>query len=238
MTDSPVQWREALASTQDEAHGLAAAGAAHGTGVAARVQSAGRGTRGREWVSEEGGLWLSVVCRPDAGAATEVIGLRVGLALAEFLDTIIGPSHRVAIKWPNDLYLLQRKLGGILVEARWHGDSLGWMVVGVGLNVRNEIPSSFTKTAVSLAGCGFTADPVELAVPVTLAVAKAARAALPLTAAELRAFEERDWLRGRAIALPTPGVAEGISSTGRLLVRTLAGIVTEVTGPIRLDSEA
>lgn len=238
MTGSPIEWREALASTQDEGHGLAAAGAAHGTAVAARVQTAARGTRGREWVSYEGGLWLSVVCRPDAGAAPEVIGLRVGLALADFLDTILAPAHRVALKWPNDLYLLQRKLGGILVEARWHGESLGWMVIGVGLNVRNEIPAALVQTGVSLALAGFTADPVELAVPVTQAVARAARAALPLNPAELRAFEERDWLRGRAISLPTPGVAEGISSTGRLLVRTLAGNVVEATGSVQLESEA
>lgn len=189
-------------------------------------------------MSYEGGLWLSVVCRPDAGAAPEVIGLRVGLALADFLDTILAPAHRVALKWPNDLYLLQRKLGGILVEARWHGESLGWMVIGVGLNVRNEIPAALVQTGVSLALAGFTADPVELAVPVTQAVARAARAALPLNPAELRAFEERDWLRGRAISLPTPGVAEGISSTGRLLVRTLAGNVVEATGSVQLESEA
>ena len=237
MTRLPVEWREALLSTQDEAHLLAGSGAAHGTAVAARVQTRGRGTRGREWASDEGGLWISVVCRPDAGAAPEVIGLRVGLVLADLLDKRLPPEHRVALKWPNDLYLLQRKLGGILVEARWQGDVLAWMVIGVGLNVRNEIPEALAWSAVSLADAGVVADPAELAIPVALAVARAGRAATPLNPAEVRAFEDRDWLRGRAVALPTPGVAEGISREGRLLVRTLAGHLAEVSDPVRLEVE-
>jgi len=238
VTAAPIEWHDELASTQDEAHALAVARAAHGTAVASRVQTRGRGTRGREWASGEGGLWLSVVCRPDGAAAAEVIGLRVGLALADLVDKLLPPLHHVSIKWPNDLYLMQRKLGGILVEARWQGETLGWMVIGVGLNVRNEIPASLAWSAVSLADAGVLADPAELAAPAAQAVARAARAASPLNPAELRAFRDRDWLRGRAVSFPTPGVAEGISPEGRLLVRTLAGALTEVTTPVQLESEA
>ncbi|NOT08384.1 MAG: biotin--[acetyl-CoA-carboxylase] ligase, partial [Gemmatimonadales bacterium] len=59
-----LEWLAELPSTQDEAHRRAEAGAPHGTAVAAEVQTAGRGTRGREWASGLGGLWMSVVCRP------------------------------------------------------------------------------------------------------------------------------------------------------------------------------
>ena len=97
MTAAPILWHESVASTQDEAHRLAAGGAAHGFAVAAKVQTGGRGTRGRTWESGNGGLWLSVVCRPGPGAATEVIGLRVGLAVAGLLDGFLLAPHRVAL---------------------------------------------------------------------------------------------------------------------------------------------
>ena len=238
VTVAPIEWHDELGSTQDEAHALAVARAAHGTAVATRIQTRGRGTRGREWMSGKGGLWLSVVCRPDGGAAVEVIGLRVGLALAALIDKLLPPPHHVSLKWPNDLYLMERKLGGILVEARWQGESLGWMVIGVGLNVRNEIPASLAWSAVSLADAGVPMDPAELATPVAQAVARSARAASPLNPAELRAFADRDWLRGKTVALPTPGVAEGITPEGRLMVRTLGGALIEVTSPVQLESEA
>ena len=230
MTDSPVQWREALRSTQDEAHGLAAAGAAHGTAVAARVQSAGRGTRGREWVSEEGGLWLSVVCRPDAGAATEVIGLRVGLALADLLDTIIAPTHRVAIKWPNDLYLAAAKAGrdpggGALAgrRARLDGDRRG-----------TQCPQRDPALALEVLGepgrSGFTTDPVELAVPVTPGGgeggARRAHRSMRQSCAPSRSATGCGAGRSRSPHRVWP---RGSPGTGRLLVRTLAGTATEVT---------
>ena len=73
-----------LSSTQDEGHRLAAEGVPHGTTVVAEQQTAGRGTRGRAWHSGPGGLWLSVVCRPEhrAEAAVEVVAVRTGLVLA------------------------------------------------------------------------------------------------------------------------------------------------------------
>ena len=234
MTAAPLQWHDAMASTQDEAHRLAAAGAAHGSAVAARVQTDGRGTRGRAWSSGAGGLWLSVVCRPGPGAATELVGLRVGLALADLLDRRLPPPHRIALKWPNDLYLGPRKLGGILVEARWQGDVLGWMVIGVGINLRNEIPPELIATSIRLADVGLPADAESLALPVAHAVAEAARHAAPLSTAEVRAFESRDWLRGREVVLPEPGVADGITAGGRLRVRGTGGTVTEVVAPVQL----
>jgi BirA family biotin operon repressor/biotin-[acetyl-CoA-carboxylase] ligase len=235
---APLHWHEALGSTQDEAHRLAAAGAAHGTAVAARIQTGGRGTRGRSWASDNGGLWISVICRPGAGAAGEVVGLRVGLALADLLDAMLPPPHRIGLKWPNDLYLGSKKVGGILAEARWQGESLGWMVIGVGVNLRNEIPPDLAASAARLVDCGLTPGATSLAAPVARAVAKAASVAAPLSAEELAAFASRDWLRGRALALPEPGIAEGITAGGRLRVRSAAGTVSEVMAPVKLAGQA
>ncbi|HEV8358492.1 MAG TPA: biotin--[acetyl-CoA-carboxylase] ligase [Gemmatimonadales bacterium] len=228
MTAGGVTWHDALGSTQEEAHRLAAEGAPHGAAVAARVQTGGRGTRGRLWFSPEGGLWLSVVCRPEESDAFEAVGLRVGLVLADLLDRQLRADSRVALKWPNDLLLDDRKLGGILAEARWHGERIAWIVVGVGINVRNELPSAVRHSGARLADAGFTGSPDELAEPVAGAVANAAARAAPLTRDELDQFARRDWLLGRAVAAPEQGVADGITPAGRLRVRLPDGRVAEI----------
>jgi BirA family biotin operon repressor/biotin-[acetyl-CoA-carboxylase] ligase len=78
----------------------------------------------------------------------ELLSVRVGLAVARALDPHVPTPVR--LKWPNDLMLGGRKLGGILCEARWQGAVLGWIAVGVGLNVRNPIPDELREAAVSL----------------------------------------------------------------------------------------
>jgi len=232
MSEVQIRWLDYADSTQDEAHQLAAAGAPHGSAIAVPVQTAGRGQRGRVWVSAEGGLWLSVVCRPASGAAVEVLGVRTGLALARFLDGLVRPPARVALKWPNDLMLGMGKLGGVLAEARWQGDTLGWIVVGVGLNVRNELPAETSPPAARLLDAGVTLAPVELAEPVAQVVARATRSAEPLSEAELEEFALRDWLKGRRVRAPAPGTVEGISASGLLRVRQADGRVVEVFGSV------
>ncbi len=232
MSDVRIRWLESAASTQDEAHQLAATGAPHGSAIAVPVQTAGRGTRGRVWISEEGGLWLSVVCRPAAGSAVEVVAVRTGLALARFLDGIVRPPARIALKWPNDLILGTGKLGGIIAEARWQGESLAWIVVGVGLNVRNELPAGITPPPARLLDVGVALAAVDLAEPVAAVVARATQSAEPLSPEELAEFALRDWLRGRRLEAPAVGTAEGISAGGLLRIRQPDGSVVEVFGKV------
>lgn len=234
MTSGAVRWLDSVASTQDEAHDLAAQGAPHGTAVAARIQTEGRGTRGRRWESSRGGLWLSVVCRPNGDVALAATGLRIGLALAALIDSMLPPAVRIRLKWPNDLLLDDRKVGGILVQARWQGETLGWMVAGIGINVRNEVPASVTHPATRLEefGAGFSLE--QLAQSVVDAVAEATRTAGPLSRTELEAWAERDWLLGREIAAPVAGTALGITPDGELRVRCGDGSLMGVTGPITL----
>ncbi|HEX6433245.1 MAG TPA: biotin--[acetyl-CoA-carboxylase] ligase, partial [Gemmatimonadales bacterium] len=146
---APVFHYERVASTMDLIHALAESGAEAGTVVVAGEQLEGRGSRNRPWHSPPGGLWLSALFRPRSAGAVEVMSLRVGLALAAALDQF-APSP-VRLKWPNDLMLEDRKLGGILCEARWQGGTLSWVAVGVGLNVRNRIPAELRGFAASLA---------------------------------------------------------------------------------------
>ncbi len=227
-----IERHDLVESTQTLAHGLADGGAVHGTAVAARVQTGGRGTRGRTWVSGAGGLWLSVILRPPDSSAAPLASLRIGLALARLLEA--GIPAPIRVKWPNDLMVADRKLAGILCESRWIGDRLAWMVVGIGLNVRNELPGQLESTAIRLADLGYADGPDELAESVAEAVLDPGTRPGPLGPAELAAFSQRDWLLGRAIAHPVAGRAAGITPMGRLIVETAAGRREETVGSITL----
>jgi BirA family biotin operon repressor/biotin-[acetyl-CoA-carboxylase] ligase len=209
-------------STQDDLHRLAAAGAPEGTAVVAEAQLTGRGSRGRRWASPAGGLWMSVLCRPETEPALEVLSLRVGLAICDVLDAAL-PALPLQLKWPNDLMLEDRKLGGILCEARWQGGLVGWVAVGVGLNVRNPIPTELTAMAASLVDRPGTPTATHLAPLMADAIVAASRLRGGLTHAELARYRARDWLRGRQIVEPAAGRVEGINEAGELQVAGAAG---------------
>jgi BirA family biotin operon repressor/biotin-[acetyl-CoA-carboxylase] ligase len=188
----PVEWHDVLPSTMDLAHSRAAEGAAHGTAIAARVQTAGRGRRGRTWHSPAGGLWMSVVCRPSDPGGAEHLSLRVGLAVAETIERLFPDLPRLTVKWPNDLLLGGRKLAGILCEARWEGGTPAWVIAAVGLNVSNPIPDEVASQAVRLADYIPGLDPERLAEPLGAAIAEAADRPGALTAEESRQLVLRE----------------------------------------------
>jgi len=215
-----------IGSTMDTLHALAEGGAPAGTAVVARSQTAGRGSRGRSWTSPSGGLWLSVLSRP-AIAGLELVSLRTGLAVAEALGRM-GVGDRIRVKWPNDLMLDERKLGGILCEARWQGAALAWIVIGLGLNVENQPPPELTSRAARLGEVLPGATVETLVRPVVAAVRAVDAAAGPLTDAEHARFAARDWLRGRPILEPVAGTPLGVADDGALLVRRADGTTVAV----------
>ncbi len=215
-------------STMDIAHELAAGGARHGTVVVAEQQDAGRGRTGKTWTSQAGaGVWTSVLLRPPCAPQSGVLSLRTGLALAERLDLLA--SSAVRLKWPNDLHLGDGKLAGILTEARWRGEQLEWIVVGIGVNVR--APSLRTPVA-SLAATATCAGVLALVVQAALL---AGGAHGELTDDELRRFATRDMAAGRAIVAPLVGTVLGITGAGGLQVRTADGDAVAVAGSLMFD---
>jgi BirA family biotin operon repressor/biotin-[acetyl-CoA-carboxylase] ligase len=202
---------EEVGSTLDVAHQLAAAGAVAGTLIVADAQTAGRGRMGRSWRSERGaGIWLTVIERPRDPSGLEVLSLRVGLALAPQLDQFA--AERVDLKWPNDLYVGGRKLGGILIEARWREQSLEWLATGVGINLR---PPATEPNAVGLRDGVSRDDVLERIVP---AIRGAVAHGGPLDRNELSSFAERDIAAGRRCVEPVAGIVRGISPSGALVV--------------------
>jgi BirA family biotin operon repressor/biotin-[acetyl-CoA-carboxylase] ligase len=155
----------------------------------------------------------------------EGLGIRIGLAVSDAIERAVPRIPPLRLKWPNDLYLHQRKAGGILCEARWDGDRLAWIVAGIGINVRNPIPDDLRPTATSLGEFDPDLTPESLAQPVATAVAEASARPGPLTPAELEQFAAKDWLRGRRLATPVAGYAAGIAPDGTLLVGTTEGTV-------------
>ena len=127
-----------VGSTNDEAKDRAAAGAPAGTVIWARQQRAGRGRRGRAWVSPPGNLYLSVVLRPSCEARC-VAQLSFVAALA-VLDLVDGPlPGRARCKWPNDILVDGGKVAGILLESALRsGGRVDWVVLGIGVNLANH----------------------------------------------------------------------------------------------------
>lgn len=216
-----VRWMSTVESTQDALHALAEQGAPEGTAVAALEQTAGRGSRRRDWSSRPGGLWLSVLLRPAHDSGMQVLGLRVGLAIVRTLDGL--GARGLMLKWPNDIMADDRKAGGILCEARWNGDQPAWVAVGVGLNVRNYLPEELQGISTRLADHGVTTDLEALAQRVADALLQVGTASGPLSGGELAELAERDWLRGRMLAAPEEGRADGVHADGALRVRRTDG---------------
>jgi BirA family biotin operon repressor/biotin-[acetyl-CoA-carboxylase] ligase len=137
-------------STNAEARRRAEAGEGGPVWIVARRQSAGRGRRGREWTSETGNLFASLLTttrKPPAEAAQATF--IAALATAELLDAFAAPGT-VTIKWPNDVLLDGRKAAGILVESGQAAGGGLWLAVGIGVNLAHA-PDDTERPAAALA---------------------------------------------------------------------------------------
>lgn len=128
---------ETLGSTNDEARGLIAAGAAAGTVVWARSQTAGRGRHGREWVSPVGNLYASIVLHPRVEPERlSEMAFVAALAVRDTILPLVPAEASVALKWPNDVLIDGRKISGILIEAeKLPGEARTALIVGIGVNI-------------------------------------------------------------------------------------------------------
>ena len=221
-------------STNDEAARQLAAGRVTPFAVVARRQTEGRGRLGRAWHSEaNGNLYVSVAFRPRVapermGAFTLWMGLNLCELLANFAKVTPG------LKWPNDLLLDGRKVGGILTEARVDADQIRDLVFGLGLNINSVAeawPGSLGRTAVSLAEVSgapldFNRLVAALLGRVLLSYENFADGAYTKTFADL--WHRFDVLRGKRITLLEggrrhTGTVAGLDDEGALLLRDAPG---------------
>ena len=145
---------DVLDSTNKKAKELACEGCEHGTLVTADAQEAGVGRRGRSWSSEKAtGIYMSMVLRPQIQTENvSMLTLVAALAVAKALENIGVYEKQIScIKWPNDLVLHKKKICGILTELALEGTSIDYVIVGIGINVSNQVfPEEIKETASSI----------------------------------------------------------------------------------------
>jgi BirA family biotin operon repressor/biotin-[acetyl-CoA-carboxylase] ligase len=210
-------------STNERAKELAGTGAPGGLVVTADEQTAGRGRRGHAWFAPVGSCLLySALLRPFAPDTAPLLPLAVPIAVCEAAES--AAPVRCQVKWPNDVWIDERKVAGVLVEAR---PDEGWAVIGVGLNVaisQEDFPVELRETATSLLPTEAEGGlPPGGAPGVRRALAALNEAVGRWTAASddevLAAFRSRDALIGRRISWEGgEGVAEEIDERGHLVV--------------------
>lgn len=223
-------------STNADLATAARSGAAAGTVVVADHQRAGRGRLGRRWTAPPGtSVAISALLRPPASVPAErwlwlplVAGMAVSEAVAEL------GAGEVAVKWPNDVLIGDRKVCGILSERVIDQNAA---VIGMGINTTLSEDQLPVPTATSLALAGARSDAVEVVVAVLGALGRwYQRWADGEDLAP--AFSQRCGTLGRTVRVErgpsgdVTGVAEGVDAEGRLLVRTSAGLQAFSAGDV------
>lgn len=221
-------------STNSEAERQLVAGGPVPMVILARAQTQGRGRRGRVWHSPAAGnLYCTFVFRPQLEPALlQDFTLWLGLNLCELVTNFckITPS----LKWPNDLFLGDRKFGGMLTEARVDADQIRDLVFGLGLNLNGraqDLPRDLANTATSLAEA--TGAPLDLNRFAAALIGRVLAAYGQFIASDYRdkfadLWKQYDMLRGRPVTVTqgsrsVVGTATGIDDEGSLIVRLNAG---------------
>ncbi|MBK0094244.1 bifunctional biotin--[acetyl-CoA-carboxylase] ligase/biotin operon repressor BirA [Erwinia sp. S59] len=208
----------------------------------AEYQQAGRGRRGRKWFSPFGSnLYLSMYWRLEQGPAAAMgLSLVIGIVMAEVIQSLGVPDVRV--KWPNDLYLNDRKLAGILVELTGKTGDAAQIVMGAGVNLvmRSEGASEINQGWINLQEAGVEINRNELAAKIINSL----REALPIFERDgLAPFVERwdalDNFINRPVKLligdrEVHGIACGIDKQGGLLLEQEGEVKSWVGGEISL----
>ena len=211
-------------SSNSELMRRARAGRSEPVLLVAERQTAGRGRLGRAWQSAPGDSLTFSLGLPLAPADWSGLSLAVGVSLAESLHP------RIRLKWPNDLWLDDRKLGGILIETASFGEGAGaarYAVIGIGLNIAPRPAEGLSTPPAALRECLPQADAPGV---LGLVAAPLVRDLLAFAQAGFGAFharfDARDLLRDRPVTLSdgTAGSAHGVSEDGSLLVHTAAGL--------------
>jgi BirA family transcriptional regulator, biotin operon repressor / biotin---[acetyl-CoA-carboxylase] ligase len=137
-----------LESTMDQAKTLAKSSAPHLSVIIAENQSSGRGRMNRKWFSSKGGLWFTIILKPEIPPPLAYIyNFAASLSLAKSLRHLFDID--VHVKWPNDLLLNGKKLTGLLSEMTTRGDMVEYINIGIGINVNNE-PKQYEPKAIAL----------------------------------------------------------------------------------------
>ncbi|RLE50328.1 MAG: biotin--[acetyl-CoA-carboxylase] ligase [Candidatus Methanomethylicota archaeon] len=146
-----VKYFESISSTQEAVKEEALKGASEGLVIIASEQRKGKGRLGRPWFSPRGGLWMSVLLRPDVPPIkAPLLTLMAAACIADSLEEY---GVKASIKWPNDVMINGRKIAGVLAEADIEMDRVNYVALGLGVNVNvpvNLMPDELKPLATSM----------------------------------------------------------------------------------------
>ena len=226
-------------STNEEARRLGEAGEAGPIWITAERQTAGRGRRGRTWVSPGGNFMGTLFLRPEVGPRKAAeLSFVAALAVHDAVDALLPPPLRPALKlkWPNDLLHDGRKLAGILLESSGvAGGTVSWLAIGIGINLAHH-PDMVEFPATSLAALGVPDVTPEQALEV-LAAAFDRRMRQWRDVQGFAAIREAWLLRAAGLGGPITvrladetfeGVFVGLAADGALDVRMASGEIRQV----------
>lgn len=146
---SQIHYHESVSSTMDMARDLARKGAKDQSVVIAELQKKGRGRMQRQWFSAKGGLYFTLILRPEIPAVSGfLVNFITSVALVEAIREMTGVDARV--KWPNDILLGDCKLSGMLSEMEAEAEMVTFINIGIGVNVNND-PRGDESSATSIA---------------------------------------------------------------------------------------
>jgi BirA family transcriptional regulator, biotin operon repressor / biotin---[acetyl-CoA-carboxylase] ligase len=227
-------------STNDDARALARGGAEEGTVVLASRQTAGRGRLGRTWESPDGGAYFSAVLRPSVSPAEVAsLALAVALGIVEGLDSL---GCAASVKWPNDVFVRDGKVAGVLLEMAAESDRVDWVVAGVGGNAGRPMLAGSGISTASYLRESTSASVPEVVAALLDGIASAYRRWVDGGFVALRVgYESRLMLSGLAVRVSgldgsviAEGVARGVDERGRLLVESVQGVVPVTAGEVTL----
>lgn len=226
-----------LPSTNRYALDIAEQGTQTETVVWASEQTAGRGQYDRQFSSPPGGLYFSLILQPDLPLHTlSLVTLAAGVGCCCCLENLCAVAP--LLKWPNDLYIHGKKVGGILVEALpFKKDLLATVIIGVGLNI-NSIPEDFPEelstTVTSIADCTQKTHELE---PTLKAIVSEILMQIHLLEKNqdklLAQWHKRDYLKGQSLTWDNgqttiSGIGQGILSDGRYAMIDGYGNIHEI----------
>lgn len=227
-------------STNQIALELGGKGALHGTVVTARQQSGGKGRMGRSFYSPPGGLYFSLILRPSIEfGRLALITIAVGVICSELIEKVSGQN--IMLKWPNDLYLQGKKLGGILCEsAPCVNGKVPFLVIGIGINVntrQNDFSDELRGKMTSLRAITKRSfDLEDLMQKIVTEINLYTTNPESKSDEFLTAWRQRDFLYGRPISWKAAGtkkndgIGAGLLDDGRYRLKNDDGTIVPIVG--------